>query len=117
MMHVFVTFQIPGFHQWANAPDEHGYLASQHRHVFHFRVDIQVEGHDRSVEMIEFKNIARDTIFSTHSRAFGSHVDFGGQSCEEIAFSLSSALQIKGYNVKKVEVSEDGENGAVVHES
>ena len=40
---VFVTFQKEGLHRW---PDAHKYpgiefLANEHRHMFHFRVEIQ----------------------------------------------------------------------------
>ena len=54
---VFVTFQKEGLHRW---PDAHKYpgiefLANEHRHMFHFRVEIQVFHDDREIEFILFK--------------------------------------------------------------
>lgn len=114
-MRIFVTFQIPAFHNWATAPDKYEYLRNIHRHVFHFRVEIEVQHDDRDVEMIDFKSICRNAVinmFPMHKDQ--QHVDFGGNSCERIAISLQNALDVEGYAVKMIEVSEDGENGAIL---
>ena len=54
---IFVTFQKEGLHKWPDAIDHPGveFLANEHRHMFHFRVDLQVFHDDREVEFILFK--------------------------------------------------------------
>lgn len=85
------------------------YLAERHRHVFHFVVEIAVGHGDRAVEFITVKNeIARYL-----ERTYGK--EFGGMSCEMIAEDVSKWLALtKKYNVTRVEVLEDGENGGGV---
>ena len=67
---IFVTFQKEGIHRYPAAatdpklatkrfgkPDEHwldvSFLADLHRHIFHFRVEMEVFHDDRDVEFIQ----------------------------------------------------------------
>ena len=62
---IWVTFQKEGIHCYPAAAtdpqlatgDEYdvSFLASPHRHIFHFRVAIAVYHNDRDIEFIQFK--------------------------------------------------------------
>ena len=116
---IFVTFQKEGIHCYpAAATDPQlatgdaydvSFLGSPHRHIFHFRVGIDVFHNDRDIEFIQFKrwleNLYKDAILA---------LDY--KSCEMIADDLyiQIAGRYPGRNVT-IEVSEDGENGCVIH--
>jgi hypothetical protein len=116
---IFVTFQKEGIHCYPAAAtdpalatgDEYdvSFLGSPHRHIFHFRVGIDVFHNDRDIEFIQFKrwleNLYKDAILA---------LDY--KSCEMIADDLyvQIAGRYPGRNIT-IEVSEDGENGCVIH--
>jgi len=116
---IFVTFQKEGIHCYPAAAtdpmlatgDEYdvSFLANPHRHIFHFRVAIDVFHNDRDIEFIQFKrwleNLYKDAILA---------LDY--KSCEMIADDLyvQIAGRYPGRNVT-IEVSEDGENGCVIY--
>jgi hypothetical protein len=113
---IFVTFQQEGMHCWPTAPDEYGYLRAVHRHEFHVRVECLVDHNDRDIEMIDFKHLA---IMKFMEANLEHHVEFGmpffgSKSCEMMAFNLGMSLLARCSNIVSVEVSEDGENGAIV---
>ena len=116
---IFVTFQKEGIHCYPAAAtdpqlatgDEYdvSFLGTPHRHIFHFRVGIDVFHNDRDIEFIQFKrwleNLYKDAILA---------LDY--KSCEMIADDLY--VQIAGRYPNRnvtIEVSEDGENGCVIH--
>ena len=115
---IWVTFQKEGIHKYPAAltdpnlatGDEYdvSFLGYPHRHIFHFRVWIDVFHDDRDIEFIQFKrwleNLFRDTTLS---------LDY--KSCEMIADDLYRQINLKypGRHVT-VDVSEDGENGASI---
>jgi hypothetical protein len=101
---IWVTSQFVGFHRWVNAPDDVAFLRSYHRHVFHVKVHIPVTHQDRDVEFFTFKK-RLDAYLSV---AF--HETKFDQSCEMIAEKILGAFDCASV----VEVSEDGENGAIV---
>jgi hypothetical protein len=115
---IWVTFRKEGIHCYpaaATAPelatgDEYdvSFLGSPHRHIFHFRVSIDVVHNDRDIEFIQFKrwleNLYKDNILQ---------LDY--KSCEMMADDLY--LQIANRYPNRsiwIEVSEDGENGALI---
>ena len=116
---IFVTFQKEGIHCYPAAAtdpmlatgDEYdvSFLGSPHRHIFHFRVGIDVFHNDRDIEFIQFKrwleNLYKDAILALDHK-----------SCEMIADDLyiQIAGRYPGRNVT-IEVSEDGENGCVIN--
>jgi len=106
---IWVTFQKEGLHKWPDATQHPGveFLANEHRHMFHFRVELEVWHDDREVEFILFKRelaglYNNETLKSSH------------KSCEMMADELAEyiKLQYPGRDFK-IEVSEDGENGCV----
>ena len=55
--YIWVTFRKEGIHKYPGAVDLPGveFLANEHRHIFHFRIELQVWHDDREVEFILFK--------------------------------------------------------------
>ena len=115
---IFVTFQKEGIHRYPAAAtdpalatgDEYdvSFLANPHRHIFHFRVAIDVFHNDRDIEFIQFKrwleNLYKDAILALDHK-----------SCEMIADDLYLQIAQRYPNrCVTIEVSEDGENGCVI---
>ncbi len=105
---IFITFQKEGIHRYPDAPAGVEFLKSPHRHIFHFRVSISVEHDDRELEFILLKR-ELEGLFSDGVM----EIDF--KSCEMLAGDLIQYLESNypGRN-GSVEVSEDGENGAIL---
>ena len=112
---IWVTFQKEGIHKYPAAltdpnlatGDEYdvSFLGYPHRHIFHFKVAIEVFHDDRDIEFIQFKrwleNLYKDAILA---------LDY--KSCEMIAEDLYSQIAAR-YPGRAVwiDVSEDEENG------
>lgn len=104
-MKIFVTTRFEAIHQWAGCPfPEVSFLKDPHRHMFHVRLEKVVHHDDRDVEFIMLK---RDVDAFVRLAYEGK--DLGSMSCEMIAAAL-----MDGFDACLVEVSEDGENGAVI---
>jgi len=115
---IWVTFQKEGIHRYPAAEsdpklatgDEYdvSFLASPHRHIFHFRVWIDVFHNDRDIEFIQFKRWL-EKLYSENT------LSLNYKSCEMIADDLYIiiAQRYPGRAVW-IEVSEDGENGAII---
>ena len=105
---IFVQFTKEGIHRYPDAPEGVEFLKSPHRHIFHFRVSISVEHDDRDIEFILFKR-ELEGLFGNGTM----QIDY--KSCEMLASDLIAYLeeQYPG-RCGSVEVSEDGENGAVL---
>ena len=108
---IWVTFSREGIHCYPDAGvnpqlEDVSFLASPHRHIFHFRVAIEVEHSDRAIEFIQFKR----WLESLYSDAI---LQLNYKSCEMIAedLYLHIATKYPGRDVK-IDVSEDNENGA-----
>ena len=102
---IWVTFQKEGIHKYPNAPDEVEFLRYPHRHIFKFKVQIEVYNDDRDIEFFIFKrwleSLYADDILE---------LDY--KSCEMIADDLAKEIKDK-YSGRwlAIDVSEDGENG------
>ena len=117
---IFVQFQKEGIHRYPAAEsdpqlatgDEYdvSFLAYPHRHIFHFRVAIDVFHNDRDIEFIQFKRWCENLYAGDQSVL---QLDY--KSCEMIADDLYMQIADKypGRNVT-IEVSEDGENGCSI---
>lgn len=107
---VFCTIQIEGLHHWPGCPiSEVSYLKDLHRHVFHIKAYKTVSHADRDVEFIVLKHKIQENLFERYFNTEYRMMNFGAMSCEMIAKEL-----ISKFNLSKCEVSEDGENGAIV---
>ena len=116
---IWVTFQREGIHKYPGADtdpslatgDEYdvSFLGYPHRHIFHFKVAIQVFHNDRDIEFIQFKrwleNSFRDGVMQLDHK-----------SCEMISDELYRYIACR-YPERDIEitVSEDGENGATIY--
>lgn len=113
---IWVTFQKEGIHKYPAAltdpklatGDEYdvSFLGHPHRHMFHFRVAIEVFHGDRDIEFIQFKRWL-EKLYTEKTLA----LDY--KSCEMISDDLYLAI-IERYPGRRItiEVSEDGENGS-----
>lgn len=104
---IWVTFQKEGIHKYPDAPEGVEFLRHPHRHIFHFRVDLEVFHDDRDVEFILFKRELEGLY------ADDGVLELDYCSCEMLADDLAEYIQ-ENYPGRdlKVSVSEDNENGA-----
>ena len=120
---IWVTFQKEGTHMYPGADtdpklatggwDDVSFLGVPHRHIFHFRVWIDVEHNDRDIEFIQFKRWMERLYQEVDSSTSVLQLDH--KSCEMMADDLYIQIADK-YPGRAVwiEVSEDGENGALI---
>ena len=116
---IWVTFNKEGVHMYPGADtdpklatgdwDDVSFLGIPHRHIFHFRVRIEVFHNDRDIEFIQFKRwmerlYAQDVLQLDH------------KSCEMISDDLYKEIFAK-YPGRFVEISvaEDNENGCSIY--
>ena len=110
---IWITFRKEGIHKYPAAAEDPrladvSFLANEHRHIFHFRVSIDVFHNDRDIEFIQFKRWC-EGLYSTDTLI----LDY--KSCEMIADDLYVQIGSKYPNRNvTIEVSEDGENGCAI---
>ena len=113
---IWVTFRKEGIHKYPQAltdpnlatGDEYdvSFLGYPHRHIFHFRVDIEVFHDDRELEFIQFKRWL-ESLYQTNT------LQLNYRSCEMISDDLAVLISDKYPGRKfKISVSEDNENGS-----
>jgi len=115
---IWVTFRKEGIHKYPAAAtdpslatgDEYdvSFLATPHRHIFHFTVAIEVFHNDRDIEFIQFKRWL-EKLYA------GGTLELNYKSCEMISDDLYEAIASR-YPGRDIEitVAEDGENGATI---
>lgn len=116
---IWVTFQREGIHKYPGADtdpslvtgDEYdvSFLGYPHRHIFHFKVAIQVFHNDRDIEFIQFKRWIENSFKK-------GILELDHKSCEMISDELYNYIADR-YPDRDIEitVSEDGENGATIY--
>jgi len=114
---IWVTFRKEGIHRYPAAltdpklatGDEYdvSFLGHPHRHMFHFKVYLEVFHDDRDVEFIQFKRWL-ENLYNKGT------LELDHKSCEMMADDLHGQISSK-YTDRKIwiEVSEDGENGCL----
>jgi hypothetical protein len=102
---IFITTRFEGFHRWPTAPDAVAFLRDSHRHIFHVRLEKPVAHNDRDIEFILLKREVDREIARLQGECSEMVATW---SCENWADVLG-----KEFQASRVEVSEDGENGAV----
>jgi len=115
---IFVRFQKEGIHKYPAAAtdpalatgDEYdvSFLATPHRHIFHFEVSIEVFHNDRDIEFIQFKR----WLEKQYSQGI---LELNYKSCEMISDDLYEVIATRypDRNIA-IQVSEDNENGATI---
>ena len=116
---IFVRFQKEGIHMYPAAAIDPAlktgdmydvsFLGTPHRHIFHFEVTVEVFHNDRDIEFIQFKRWL-ENLYA------GGTLELNYKSCEMISDDLYEqiATRYPGRNIV-ISVSEDNENGAVIH--
>jgi hypothetical protein len=113
---IWVTFFKEGIHKYPAALtdsslatggwDDVSFLGYPHRHIFHFKVGIEVKHDDRDIEFIQFKRWL-ERLYSDGTLL----LDY--KSCEMISDDLAEIInQRYPGRVIQIDVSEDGENGS-----
>ena len=115
---IWVTFRKEGIHKYPAAledpnlatGDEYdvSFLGYPHRHIFHFKVRIEVTHNDRDIEFIQFKRWL-ESLYTEGT------IELDYKSCEMIADDLYNQISTKypGRFVE-IDVAEDGENGCSI---
>jgi hypothetical protein len=114
---IWVTFRKEGIHKYPAAltdpklatggTDDVSFLGFPHRHIFHFKIYLEVFHDDRDVEFIQFKRWL-ENLYNQGT------LELNHKSCEMIADDLYEQIS-KTYTDRKIwiEISEDGENGCL----
>jgi hypothetical protein len=122
---IWITFRKEGIHKYPAAltdpalatGDEYdvSFLGHPHRHIFHFRVWIDVFHNDRDIEFIQFKRWLENLYSGRGPYNEGQVLELDFKSCEMIAddLYLQIADRYPGRAVW-IEVAEDGENGCLI---
>lgn len=111
--YIQVKFQKEGIHCYPAALEDPrladvSFLGHPHRHIFHFKVTIEVVHADRDIEFIQFKRWL-ESLYDTDTM----QADY--KSCEMLGEELARVIMGKYPNRDLiVEVFEDDENGAIV---
>jgi hypothetical protein len=116
---IWVTFRKEGIHLYPAAltdpnlktGDQYdvSFLGYPHRHIFHFKIRIEVFHDDRDIEFIQFKRWL-ENLYNQGT------LELNHKSCEMISDDLYQQIRSKfpGRFVE-IEVSEDGENGSLIY--
>jgi len=111
--YVWVTFEQEGIHYYPLAGADPNlksvaFLQYEHRHIFKFKVEIEVFHDDRDVEFIQFKRFCQSLMNEKDGVMTCNH-----KSCEMLSDELYDHISTKypGRAVR-ISVSEDGENGS-----
>jgi hypothetical protein len=116
---IWVRFLKEGIHLYPAAAtdprlktgdwDDVSFLGVPHRHIFHFKVRIEVFHDDRDIEFIQFKRWL-EKLYNEDI------LELNHKSCEMISDDLYKEISARypGRFVE-IEVSEDGENGSIVY--
>lgn len=122
---IISKFTIPGFHYWPDAPDEYAYLRNQHRHLFYFKIEVEVNDSNREIEFIDFGTKVKTSIYRNQEykihKHMNSHLDFRNKSCEQLCKDTYNVMHNdddlfkQAYHLIKISVFEDNENGASIY--
>lgn len=118
MKSIWVKFSGEGIHKYPAAledpslatGDEYdvSFLGYPHRHIFHFRVWIEVRHANRDIEFIQFKRWLENQYNN-------GVLDFDYKSCEMLADELAERIQeVYPDRWLKISVAEDDENGCEI---
>jgi hypothetical protein len=113
---IWVTFRKEGIHKYPAALDDPklatgdeydvSFLGYPHRHIFHFKVGIEVFHDDRDIEFIQFKRWM-EKLYNEGTL----NLDY--KSCEMMSDDLYNQIRQKyPHREVHIDISEDGENGA-----
>ena len=117
--YIWVTFQKEGIHKYPAAledpllatGDEYdvSFLGYPHRHIFHFKVQIEVFHNDRDIEFIQFQRWL-ENLYNKGT------LELDYKSCEMFSDDLYDQISERytGRSIT-INVSEDNENGCRIY--
>ena len=111
---IWVTFQKEGTHCYPEAAKDPNlkdvnFLGYPHRHIFHFKVWIEVFQDNRDIEFIQFKRWL-ESLYNENT------LNLNSKSCEMISNDLYDIIKTKYPNRDiKISISEDNENGSEIY--
>jgi len=111
---IWITFQKKGIHYYPQAKNDPRlqdvkYLGYPHRHLFKFKVWIEVFHNDRDIEFHQFLNFCEGLYEN-------GVLELNHKSCEMISDELVEKIKEKYPNRDiKISVSEDGEVGSEIY--
>lgn len=115
---IWVTFKKEGIHRYPEAltdpalatGDEYdvSFLGHPHRHIFHFRVSIEVTHNNRDIEFIQFKRWL-ERLYSEGTLV----LDYKSTEMMSDDLYVHIAARFPGRAVI-IQVAEDGENGCEI---
>ena len=115
---IWTTFQKEGIHRYPEAltdpalatGDEYdvSFLGHPHRHIFHFRVSIEVTHNNRDIEFIQFKRWL-ERLYSEGTLV----LDYKSTEMMSDDLYVHIAARFPGRAVI-IQVAEDGENGCEI---
>jgi hypothetical protein len=116
---ITVHSRVQGLHHWPDAPLHRDYLAHPHRHMFVVTATVAVAHDNRDIEFHDLADVVTEV---TEALGKPYHpdtrlIDFGPQSCEQLAEQVRARLSDIGLNVTLLSVSEDGECTATIRET
>jgi len=110
-----ITHQFAATHHYPDASGPEEFLKYPHRHVFHVTVWIEQFHNNRDIEYMAFKSWLQRNLLQDQN--------LGAKSCEMLAENIIARVRAEwcgkdgpGAPTRKIkcEVTEDGENGALV---
>lgn len=110
---IWVTFQKVGYHRYplaatATELEDVSYLGNVHRHLFKFKVKIEIFHNDRDIEFHQALKYC-ESLFESNT------IDIDYKSVEMLADDLFDHLSQRYRNRNiHIEVSEDGECGCQI---
>jgi len=102
---ITVRWTQEGFHRWPEASGKREYLASRHRHLFHYELTVTVHHGDREIEFHDLLDLGKYAI---------PEMELGRTSCEELGERILAQVESTYPNRPKYSITvwEDGEVGA-----
>ena len=106
---IWVTFQREGIHEYPDAPSGVAFLRYPHRHIFHFKVELEVFHDDREVEFILFKREMENLYIQGTLPLLHQSVEM---LSEELALTIQTLYPHRDLIIT---ISEDKENGCTCY--
>ena len=118
-----INFNLNGFHNWPDAPEQYQSLKILHFHNFKFKIEIPVTDYNREIEFIDFRFKIIDVVEKYFAKYMEedkiginlSGCNFTNNSCEMLC-NLVYDIIYKEFNIRcsKTEVWEDQYHGASI---
>lgn len=107
-----VSLVVPGLHLWK---DNTTFLGKEHRHLFKITAISRLLNHDdREIEFFQLVKKIGAVLYEHYpidqDLNDGLTLWFGGSSCEQIGKFLLTSIP----EISMIEISEDGENSAII---